>query len=115
MLNVTAEQFATIHTEATKAAEQAAKEYFQTELNGRDSFPCGFAWVKVYGVKLNTKLGKAMKQFGFDKSYTGSGINLWDPSKLNCQNVDAKYSGAVAYAKVLKSYGINAVAESRWD
>ena len=114
MLNVTAEQFATIHTEATKAAEQAAKEYFQTELNGKDSFPCGFAWVKVYDIKLNTKLGKAMAAYGFSKSYS-SGINLWDPSKLNCQNVDAKYFGAVAYAKVLKSYGINAVAESRWD
>jgi len=111
---ITAEQFAMIHTEAVEAAERAAAQYVKESLNNRDAFPCGFAWVKVFGVKLNTKLGKIMKEAGFSKSYSG-GIDLWNPSRLPYQNVDAKYSGASAYAAVLKSYGINAIAESRWD
>ena len=35
--------------------------YLRDKLQGRDMFPCGFAWVRIAGVKGNTKLGKALR------------------------------------------------------
>ena len=103
-----------IHTAASAAAEAAARKYFQEKLGGRDQFACGFAWVDVYGVRSNSKLGKALQAVGFRKSYTKS-LQLWNPSKFGCQNVDTLEHGAMAYAKVLESYGIKAYAGSRLD
>lgn len=103
--------FAQIHAEATAAAAQAAKE-FLAKHGDRDA--CGFAWVTVYGVKLNTRLGKVMKALGFRSAY-GGGIQLWNPSGAHTQAITAKEEGAQAYAAVLKRYGITAYAGSRMD
>ena len=81
---------------------------------GQDSFPCGFAWVTVYDVKLSTKLSKEMAKLGFSKAH-GDGIQLWNPSKSPVQNVDIKLEGAEAYAGLLRHHGFKAYANSRWD
>lgn len=106
--------FAEIHAEAIKAAREAATKFFKERLNGVDQYACGFAWVKIPNVKLSTKVGKEIAKSGFSKSYTG-GVELWNPSGMSVQNIDVKEAGADAYAAVLRSYGINAYAQSRLD
>lgn len=103
--------FAQIHAQATAAAAKTTQE-FLAKHGDRDA--CGFAWVTVYGVKLNTRLGKAMKAAGFRKAYEG-GIQLWNPSGSYTQAITAKEEGARAYAEVLKRAGLEAYAGSRMD
>ena len=100
--------------DASVAASMASMKYFNDTLGGADTFPCGFAWVNVYGIKGNTKEGKILKSFGFRKAYEG-GYQLWNPGSLNCQNVDAKEAGAKAFAAVLREFGIEAYSGSRLD
>ena len=107
-------QIPQIHQAASQAAEAAARKYFTEQLGGQDRFACGFAWVDVYKVRSNSKLGKALQAVGFRKSYTGS-LQLWNPSKFGCQNIDTLETGARAYAEVLKQHGIEAYAGSRLD
>ena len=64
-------QVNTIVNEAKQAAREAAEKYFQEKLGGVDQYSCGFAWVDIFGVKGNTRLGKAFKAAGIRKSYTG--------------------------------------------
>ena len=92
----------TIHAEATEAAITACNEML-AEYGNRDA--CGFAWVEVYGVRTNSKLGKALIAVGFSKSYTGA-LQLWNPSTNPTQAITAKERGADAYAEVLRTYGI---------
>jgi hypothetical protein len=63
---------------------------------------------------MNTKMGKAFKEAGLTKDYTGS-INMWNPSRYGCQNVDTLEAGAIAAADVFKKYGFRAYAGSRLD
>ncbi len=84
--------------EAGMAARTAAKEALQ-KYGDRDA--CGFAWVNVYKVRSNSKLGKALQAAGFSKSYTG-GLQLWNPSKAGVQSVGILEAGAEAYAQVLR-------------
>ena len=101
--------------QAELEAKKAAKKFFDEKLGGRDQYACGFAWVNVYGVRSNSRLGKTLQSFGFRKSYTG-GLQLWNPSKAMVQNVDTLEAGAEAYAQVLKQgLGIEAYAGSRLD
>jgi len=80
-----------------------------------DGFPCGFAWVSAPGVKGNTKLGRALKQAGFRKAYTG-GLQLWNPSGSFVQNVDIKVEGAQRFAEVFERLtGVKLAVESRLD
>lgn len=96
-------------------AKLAAAQFFQDRLGGRDQYACGFAWVNVYGVRSNSRLGKTLQTFGFRKSYQG-GLQLWNPSKAAVQNVDTLEAGAEAYAKVIKEkLGLEAYAGSRLD
>jgi len=104
----------TIHAEATAAARAAAEKYFTEQLGGRDQYACGFSWVTVQGIRLNTKIGRAMAAVGFQKSWS-RGIYLWNPASMPVQNVDCLYAGAAAYAAVLQGYGFDAYAESRLD
>ena len=99
--------------EAAMAARTAAKEALQ-KYGDRDA--CGFAWVNVYGVRSNSKLGKALQSFGFSKSYTGA-LQLWNPSKAYVQSVGILEAGAEAYAEVLRNkLGLDKVyAGSRLD
>jgi hypothetical protein len=84
--------------EAAIQARTAAKEFLQKH-GDRDA--CGFAWVNVWGVRSNSKLGKALQAAGFRKDYQGA-LQLWNPSKAGCQSLNVLEAGADAYAKVLK-------------
>ena len=103
-----------IIAEAKLEARKAAEAFFQTKLGGRDQYACGFAWVDIFGVKGNTKLGKAFKDAGVRKSYTGS-FQIWNPADMPVQNVDTLEAGAEAAAQVFKKYGFTAYAGSRLD
>lgn len=108
-----------IVAQAKIAAKSAAETYLRDKLQGRDMFPCGFAWVRIAGVKGNTKLGKALKDCGFSKAYAG-GMEIWNPSGLPVQNMDVKMEGAEVFAKVLiDKLGLGAefkvLAECRMD
>jgi hypothetical protein len=84
--------------EAGIQARTAAKEAY-AKYGDRDA--CGFAYVDVYGVRSNSKLGKALATAGFSKSYKGS-LQLWNPSKMGVQSISVLEAGAEAYAKVLQ-------------
>ena len=85
--------------EAGIQARTAAKEFLQKH-GDRDA--CGFAWVNVYKVRSNSKLGKALQAAGFRKSYTGA-LQLWNPSQAGVQSVGILEAGAEAYAEVLRT------------
>jgi hypothetical protein len=99
-----------IHNTATSAAQKAEADFIAK--HGEPGY-CGFAWVKV-SEKASTKLGRALKNVGFRKSYNG-GLDLWNPGGSFTQSMDIKEAGAEAYAEVLRQYGINAYACSRAD
>ena len=113
-MQYTVQQLKDIVAEACREAQTAADLYFQTQLNGQDAYACGFAWVNIYGVKGNTKLGRAMKAAGIRQDYTKA-FQIWNPSGHNAQNVDTKEAGARAAAEVFKRYGFEAYAGSRLD
>ncbi len=100
--------------EAAMAARTAAKQAHAAL--GGDRGACGFAWVNVWGVRSNSKLGKALQAAGFRKDYTGS-LQLWNPSRAAVQSVSVLEAGAEAYASVLRSkLGLDKVyAGSRLD
>ena len=112
MLN--AEELKIIINEAKTAANKASKEYLDVNLKGEDNYPCGFAWVNIYGVKGNTKQGRAFKEAGIEKDYSGA-YSIWNPGNVNVQNVDVKEAGASAAADVFTSYGFKAYSGSRLD
>jgi hypothetical protein len=107
-------QVNTIVNEAKQAAREAAEKFFQEKLGGRDQFSCGFAWVDIFGIKGNTRLGKAFKAAGIRKSYTGA-YQIWNPSEMAVQNIDTLEAGAEAAARVFEKYGFRAYAGSRLD
>ena len=97
---------------AQKAAQKPTED-FLAKHGDRDA--CGFAWVNVYDVRSNSKVGKALAAVGFKKAY-GGGLQLWNPSGSWTQCITAKEEGARAYADVLKAAGIEkAYAGSRMD
>ena len=95
------------------AAVKAATDYKDTH---GESWACGFAWVTVYDVRSNSKMGKALANVGFRKAY-GGGLQLWNPSGLGVQSISVLEAGAEAYAEVLKQeLGLEKVyAGSRMD
>ena len=106
-------EIAEIHRIASEAAAQAAEAAY-AKYGERDA--CGFAWVEVYDVRLNTKVGKEFARLGFRKGYgRGAGIELWNPSRHSTQSISVKEAGAAAYANVLKQHGFKAYAMSRLD
>ncbi len=113
-MNITHEQIPQIVAEARAAAYAASAKFFQEKLGGHDQYACGFAWVDIYGIKGNTKLGKALKAENITKSYKGS-LQMWNPSGFGCQNIDTLEQGAIAAAEVFKKYGMTAYANSRLD
>ena len=107
-----AEAVQTACNEAGIQARTAAKAFYDQH-GDRDA--CGFAWVDVYGVRSNSRLGKTLQSFGFRKSYTGS-LQLWNPSGAATQSISILEAGAEAYAEVLtRKLGIKAYAGSRLD
>lgn len=113
-MDYTVEQIKDIVAEAKAAAYTAATKFFQERLGGRDQYACGFAWVNIYGIKGNTKAGRAMKAAGVRKDYTGA-YQIWNPAQLGVQNIDTLEEGARAAAEVFKKYGFTAYAGSRLD
>ena len=109
--NYTVEDLQTIKAAALQHARDAAEA--SIEANGELGY-CGFAWVNIYGIKGNTKLGKRMKAAGFEKDYTGA-YSIWNPSGLGTQCMSTKEAGAEAAAKVFKAAGFTAYAGSRAD
>ena len=110
----TQEQIHQIVAEAKLEARLAAEKFFQEKLHGRDQYSCGFAWVDIFGIRSNSKIGKALALAGFRKSYTRS-LQLWNPSAMGVQNIDTLEAGAEAAAKVFERYGFRAYAGSRLD
>jgi hypothetical protein len=109
------ENIRAIHQEASEAAYAAASKFFNEQLGGEDRLAFGFAWVEVPGAKGNTRLGKKLAELGFRKNYGSRGMMLWNPSDHYAQNVNTKFHGAVAYARVLSAHGIEAVAMDQLD
>ena len=113
-MNYTKEQIVAIVAEAKHEAYLAADKFFKEKLGGVDQYSCGFAWTDIFGIKGNTKLGRAFKEAGVRKSYTGS-FQIWNPANYGCQNIDTLEAGAEAAAKVFEKYGFQAYAGSRLD
>ena len=107
----TVEDLVMIKSAALQHANDAAHAHL--EQYGEHAY-CGFAWVNIYGIKGNTKLGKRMKQAGFEKDYTGA-YSIWNPSGLGTQCMSTKEAGASAAAKVFSAAGFKCYAGSRAD
>jgi len=99
--------------EAYAEAAKATRAYLAAH-GDRDA--CGFAWVNIYGVRSNSKLGLALKKAGAHKDYTGS-LQFWNPAKSGTQSISALEEGADAFARVLREkLGLEKVyAGSRLD
>jgi hypothetical protein len=109
----TVEDLQMIVAEAKRAAYAAADTYENDVMQGGWG-ACGFAWVNIYKVKGNTKIGRRLKLAGVDQSWDKS-FQIWNPSGYPTQNIDTLEAGARAAAKVLQSYGFEAYAGSRLD
>lgn len=114
-MEYTQDQINAIVNEARDAAHQAATNYFHEVLRGRDQFACGFAWVEIFGVKGNTRLGRMLKAAGVDRLDYKKCFSLWNPSGVPVQNIDTLEAGARAAAQVFERYGFRAYAGSRLD
>ena len=102
-----------LHAVATARAAAKAKEL---DAKYGQAWPCGFAWVNVTGIKLNTKVGKEFARLGFRKAYGYKNtVQLWNPSGHPTQNMDVKEEAAEAYAEVFRAAGYDAFAGSRMD
>ena len=100
-----------IRQEALDAAKRAAVKHLDTV--GENMY-CGFAWVNIYGVKGNTKLGKTLKAAGIEQSYDKS-YQIWNPSGVGTQCMLTKEVGAQAAADVFVKYGFRSYMGSRAD
>ena len=100
-----------IRQEALDAAKTAALKHLDTV--GENMY-CGFAWVNIYGVKGNTKLGKTLKAAGIEQSYDKS-YQMWNPSGVGTQCMLTKEVGAQAAADVFVKYGFRSYMGSRAD
>jgi hypothetical protein len=107
----TVEDLKTLKAAANQHARDAAEAHLAQY--GEHAY-CGFAWVNIWDIKGNTKLGKRMKQAGFEKDYTGA-YSIWNPSGLGTQCMSTKEAGASAAAQVFKAAGFTAYAGSRAD
>ena len=109
-----------ILAESKEAAQIAVKTFLDdwNEKTGGNQYGepmyCGFASTKIYGVKGNTKLGKAFRAAGIEKDYSGA-YSIWNPSEHRGQSMDVKEVGAQACAQVFKNYGFTAYMDSRAD
>ena len=99
---------------AKDAAYRAADVYENDVMKGGWG-ACGFAWVNIYKIKGNTKIGRKLKAAGVEQSWDRS-FQIWNPSGYPVQNIDTLEAGARAAAEVFKRYGFDkAYAGSRLD
>ncbi len=107
----TVEDLKTIKAAALQHARDAGEAHMKQY--GEHAY-CGFAWVNIWDIKGNTKLGRNMKKAGFEKNWQGA-YSIWNPSGLGTQCMATKEAGAEAAAKVFKAAGFTAYAGSRAD
>jgi len=100
-----------IRAAALQHARDAAEAHIEQY---GEQWYCGFAWINIYGIKGSTKLGRRMKQAGYEKDYTGA-YSIWNPSGLGTQCMSTKEAGAQAAAKVFSAAGFKCYAGSRAD
>jgi hypothetical protein len=95
---------------AFAAAKKACDDYLTKYPD--NWFPCGFAWVKFPGRSPAVKALKEMKvgSKGYPKGY-----DVWDPARSSTQCMEAKYSGAKAFANVMNDAGYECHADCRMD
>jgi hypothetical protein len=116
----TVEDLKTIMQEAKQSAAIAAQSFlddWNASTGGNqygEPMYCGFAWVNIYKIKGNTKLGRAMKTAGYTKDYTGA-YQIYNPAGYGGQSMDVKEAGARAAAKVFEQYGFTAYPGGRAD
>ena len=116
----TAEDIARILAESKSAARAAVAKFladWKAKTGGNEygePMYCGFASTKIYGVKGNTKLGKAFKSACIDKDFSGA-YSFWNPSNHPGQSMDAQEVGAEACRAVWRQHGFNSYMESRAD
>ena len=116
----TVEDLKTIMQEAKTAAAIAAQSFlddWNASTGGNqygEPMYCGFAWVNIYKIKGNTKLGRAMKTAGYTKDYTGA-YQIYNPAGYGGQSMDVKEAGARAAAQVFENYGFTAYPGGRAD
>jgi len=110
----TKDEVETIVAEAAHAARAAADTFFHDVMDGQDQGACGFAWVNIYDIKGNTRVGKYLAACDVTKAY-GGGLRMWNPSRYPVQNIDTLEVGARAAAEVFQHYGFTAYAGSRLD
>ena len=113
-MNYTVEQIRNLVDEAKAKAYAAADEHENKYYPDGGWGACGFAWVNIWGIKGNTKLGRVMNAAGIEKDYSGA-HSIWNPSKYPTQNVSTLEAGAQAAAQVFKDAGFTAYAGSRLD
>tara|TARA_B100000945_G_C20121987_1_gene475291 strand:+ start:294 stop:635 length:342 start_codon:yes stop_codon:yes gene_type:complete len=113
-MNYTVQDLKNMIVEAQNAAYAAADAHEQEYYPNGGWGACGFAWVNIYGVKGNTKLGRLLKAAGIEQDYTRA-FSIWNPSKYPTQNVSTLEAGARAAAQVFKDAGFTAYAGSRLD
>ena len=110
-MNYSIQELKDLLAKARNTACQASIDHMDAHGEG---WYCGFAWVNIHGVKGNTKLGRAMKQAGYEQDYTRA-FSIWNPSGLGTQCMSTKEAGARAAAQVFKDAGFTAYAGSRAD
>jgi hypothetical protein len=111
-MTYTQEQVNVIVQEAQIAAHRAALDALA--LHG-DRDACGFAWVNIYKIRRNSKVGLALKAAGVRKNDYERAFQLWNPAKVPVQSVGILEAGASAAAEVFRRYGFDAYAGSRLD
>lgn len=103
-----------LFTQAWKAANVAMTE--QRASRGENPFGCGFAWVTVSparGPFIAWCRAQGHRQYG--RLRPGQGWVFWGPGDYYGQDMDVKYAGAAAFARVLGEAGLRASASSRLD
>ena len=114
----TVEDLKSIMQDAKTAASIAAQSFlddWNASTGGNqygEPMYCGFAWVNIYNIKGNTRLGRAMKAAGYTKDYTGA-YQIYNPAGYGGQSMDVKEAGARAAAQVFTNYGFTAYAGGR--
>ena len=102
-----------LHHEAVVAAKKAVTDFI--EKHG-EPFYCGFAGVVVKGVRGNSRVGKRLKELGFNDNY-GGGLYFSNPAGFNLtyQSMDLKEIGANKYAEMFREFGFDAHMSSNPD
>lgn len=114
MKDYTLEELQAILEKAKDCASKRALLYFNDALHGQDTGTCGYAWVRIFDIKGNSKMGRKLKQLGLDQDSSRAFV-LWMPGRAPCQSMAPHEAGASAAAEILKDYGFTAYACSRVD